>query len=206
MPLAALAIEKQAHFVSSSYIAPAMRALDDRARAAGVALVNEVGLNPGGDHLMVHAPVAVYRADPAFDPGHHLSFTSYCGGVPKHPNPFRDKFNRTPLGVLKALRSPSKSVRHYTELSVNRPWDAISTYTAPLPVPESFEVYPNRDSLPFMDEYGFDPASTVKDYVRGTLRLNGWAEVFREVETPRRNDRERAAQRNVGPVLGRGRL
>ncbi len=187
VPLAELAISKEAHFVSSSYIAPEMRALDDAARAAGSVLVNEVGLDPGIDHLMAHHLVETYRASDAYDPANHLSFISYCGGVPKHANPFRYKFSWSPLGVLKALRSPSRSLRNYTELRVDRPWDAISSYDAPLPTPESFEVYPNRDSLPFMEQYHFDADWTVKDFVRGTLRLNGWADawadVFEEVET-----------------------
>ena len=34
---------------------------------------------------------------------------------------------------------------------------AITAYDAPLPTPESFEVYPNRDSLPFLADYRFDP-------------------------------------------------
>ncbi|MCE8507230.1 saccharopine dehydrogenase NADP-binding domain-containing protein [Ruegeria pomeroyi] len=187
VPLAELAISKGAHFVSSSYIAPEMRALDDRARAAGVSLVNEIGLDPGIDHLMAHELVADYRASDAFDAQNHLSFISYCGGIPKHPNPFRYKFSWSPLGVLKALRSPSRSIRDYAPLDVARPWDAISSYTAPLPTPESFEVYPNRDSLPFMAQYHFEEHWPVKEFVRGTLRLNGWADawgdVFREIET-----------------------
>ncbi len=187
VPLAELAISKEANFVSSSYIAPEMRALDDKARAAGVALVNEVGLDPGIDHLMAHALIADYRASDAFDANNHLSFISYCGGIPKNPNPFRYKFSWSPLGVLKALRSPSKSIRDYAPLDVARPWDAISSYIAPLPTPESFEVYPNRDSLPFMEEYQFEDHWTVKEFVRGTLRLNGWADawsdVFSEIET-----------------------
>ncbi len=187
VPLAELAIARRAQFVSSSYIAPEMRALDEAARTAGVALVNEVGLDPGIDHLMAHALMDAYRASDAFDADNHLSFTSYCGGVPKHANAFRYKFSWSPLGVLKALRSPSRSIRDYSELRVDRPWDAISSYTAPLPTPESFEVYPNRDSLPFMAQYGFDQTWPVRDFVRGTLRLNGWSEawadVFREVET-----------------------
>ncbi|MES0862295.1 saccharopine dehydrogenase family protein [Ruegeria sp. SCPT10] len=187
VPLAELAISKQANFVSSSYIAPEMRALNDKAREAGVALVNEVGLDPGIDHLMAHALVADYRASDAFDAQNHLSFTSYCGGIPKNPNPFRYKFSWSPLGVLKALRSPSKSIRDYAPLVVARPWDAISSYIAPLPTPESFEVYPNRDSLPFMAEYQFEDHWPVKEFVRGTLRLNGWtdawADVFTEIET-----------------------
>ncbi|KIC45168.1 saccharopine dehydrogenase [Ruegeria sp. ANG-S4] len=187
VPLAELAISKQANFVSSSYISPEMRALDEQAREAGVVLVNEVGLDPGIDHLMAHALVDDYRASDVFDPQNHLSFISYCGGVPKHPNAFRYKFSWSPLGVLKALRSPSKSIRDYAPLEVARPWDAINSYVAPLPTPESFEVYPNRDSIPFMAEYQFETHWPVKEFVRGTLRLNGWTDawkdVFTEIET-----------------------
>ncbi len=187
VPLAELAIAKGAHFVSSSYIAPEMRGLHAKAEAADVSLVNEVGLDPGIDHLMAHWLVADYRASDAYDDSNELSFISYCGGIPKHPNPFRYKFSWAPLGVLKALRSPSKSLSDFKTFDVARPWDAISSYMAPLEVAESFEVYPNRDSLPFMEDYKFDPAWKVRDFVRGTLRLNGWKEawtpIFQEIET-----------------------
>lgn len=187
VPLAELCIAKGANFVSSSYIAPEMKALDAAARKAGVACVNEVGLDPGIDHLMAHALIADYKASAAYDVANTISFISYCGGVPKHANPFRYKFSWSPLGVLKALRSPSRSIRDHAPLDVARPWDAISSYVAPLPTPESFEVYPNRDSIPFMEDYRFDPDWTVKEFVRGTLRLNGWTEawgdVFKEIET-----------------------
>ena len=185
--IAAMCVAKGAHFVSSSYIAPEMQALDASARRAGVALVNEVGLDPGIDHLMAHALVADYRAAKACSPENELSFTSYCGGVPKISNAFRYKFSWSPLGVLKALRSPSRSIRDFAEHRVARPWDAITRYDAPLPQPESFEVYPNRDSVPFIAGYHFDPAWKVRDFVRGTIRLNGWADawapVFAEIET-----------------------
>lgn len=181
VPLAELALDKGAQFVSSSYISPEMRALDGRAKQADARLINEVGLDPGIDHLMAHWLVADYRAAPGFDAGNALSFTSYCGGVPKIPNAFRYKFSWAPVGVLKALRSPSRSIQAFTELNVNRPWDAISRYDAPLPTPESFEVYPNRDSLPFMADYGFDESWQVKTFVRGTLRLNGWAEAWADI-------------------------
>lgn len=180
-------LQKGAHFVSSSYIAPDMRALDGAFRDAGLVSVNEVGLDPGIDHLMAHDLVARYRTSTAYHVDNELSFTSYCGGVPKIPNPFRYKFSWAPVGVLKALRSPSRSLKNFSELRVARPWDAITRYDAPLPVPESFEVYPNRDSYPFMSDYHFDSAWTVRDFVRGTIRLNGWADawapVFAEIET-----------------------
>lgn len=187
VPLAEMCISKGANFVSSSYISPEMAALDTPAKLAGVALVNEVGLDPGIDHLMAHWLVSDYRASKGYDKDAVISFTSYCGGIPKHPNPFRYKFSWSPLGVLKALRSPSKSIRAFSELAVRRPWDAITSYIAPLSPPESFEVYPNRDSIPFMQQYHFDGGWKVKEFVRGTLRLNGWAEawadVFTEIET-----------------------
>ncbi|MHA6265838.1 saccharopine dehydrogenase family protein [Aliiroseovarius sp. CAU 1755] len=187
VPLAKRCLQKGAHFVSSSYISPEMRALDEDFRDAGLACVNEIGLDPGIDHLMAHWLVADYRASDAFDPDNTLSFISYCGGVPKIPNPFRYKFSWSPLGVLKALRSPSRSIKDGKPLDVARPWDAISSYDAPLQQVESFEVYPNRDSIPFMEDYKFDPEWNVDTFVRGTLRLNGWTEawkdVFAEVET-----------------------
>jgi saccharopine dehydrogenase (NADP+, L-glutamate forming) len=185
--IAKACLAKDANFVSSSYIAPEMKALDDTFRKSGLVSVNEVGLDPGIDHLMAHDLVARYRASKAYSPDNVLSFTSYCGGVPKVANAFRYKFSWSPLGVLKALRSPSRSLRNFSELRVNRPWDAITSYDAPLPVPESFEVYPNRDSLPFIEDYRFDPSWKIRDFVRGTIRLNGWADawgpVFREIET-----------------------
>lgn len=183
--LAQMAISKGAHFVSSSYISPEMAALDDAARAANVALVNEVGLDPGIDHLMAHELVADYRQKAK--PGDVLSFTSYCGGVPKHINTFRYKFSWSPLGVLRALRSPSKSIRDGQTRDVARPWHAIETYDAPLPTPERFEIYPNRDSLPFVAQYGFDPDWQIDEFVRGTIRLKGWQEawtpIFEEIDT-----------------------
>jgi len=187
VPLAEMCLERGAHFVSSSYIAPEMRALDAAAREHGLSLVNEIGLDPGIDHLMAHHLVADYRASEVCDAANDLSFTSYCGGVPKVPNAFRYKFSWSPLGVLKALRSPSRSIRDFAELNVARPWEALSAYEAPLPSPESFEVYPNRDSIPFIADYGFDPDWRIRDFVRGTLRLGGWSEawkdIFDEIET-----------------------
>jgi saccharopine dehydrogenase (NADP+, L-glutamate forming) len=185
--IAKACLAKHANFVSSSYIAPEMKALDDTFRKAGLVSVNEVGLDPGIDHLMAHDLVARYRASKAYSPDNVLSFTSYCGGVPKVANAFRYKFSWSPLGVLKALRSPSRSLRNFSELRVSRPWDAITSYDAPLPVHETFEVYPNRDSLTFIEDYRFDAAWKIRDFVRGTIRLNGWSDawgpVFREIET-----------------------
>ena len=186
VPLASMAILKKAHFVSSSYIAPEMRILDSEFKKINRVCINEVGLDPGIDHLMAHKLVSDYRQSKEYDTENELSFLSYCGGIPKFENAFKYKFSWSPLGVLKALKSPSKSIRDFKEFNVDRPWNAISSYQAPLERAETFEVYPNRDSLPFIEDYKFDPTWKVKNFVRGTLRLNGWSsawqDIFNEIE------------------------
>ena len=181
LPLAQLCLDAEAHFVASGYLSAAMRALDADAREAGVALVTEVGLDPGIDHLMAHDLVARYRASAAFDPTNTLSFHSYCGGFPKRPTPFRYKFSWSPIGVLRALAAPARALHDFAEVEVKRPWEAVTHYLAPLPRPEQFEVYPNRDSLPYLAQYGFAEGWRMRDFVRGTLRLDGWAAAWRDV-------------------------
>ena len=187
VPLAKLAISKKAHFVSSSYISPEMRNLNDAALEAEVSLVNEIGLDPGIDHLMAHKLVEEFKKSALINTETAVSFLSYCGGVPKTPNEFKYKFSWSPLGVLKALKSPSRSIKEFKNFEVTRPWDAITSYNAPLNNPEEFEVYPNRDSLPFVEQYDFDRNWKIKHFVRGTLRLKGWteawSEIFNEIET-----------------------
>ena len=187
VPLAKLAISKKAHFVSSSYISPEMKNLNDAALEAEVSLVNEIGLDPGIDHLMAHKLVEEFKKSELINAETAVSFLSYCGGVPKTPNKFKYKFSWSPLGVLKALKSPSRSIKEFKNFEVNRPWDAITSYNAPLNNPEEFEVYPNRDSLPFVEQYDFDRNWKIKHFVRGTLRLKGWteawSEIFNEIET-----------------------
>ena len=199
VPLAKLCLKSRSHFVSSSYISPEMQELHNVAIETGLCLVNEVGLDPGIDHLMAHTLIEDYRNSKGQDDENDISFFSYCGGIPKVKNPFCYKFSWSPLGVLKALKSPSRSIKGFKEFDARRPWNAISTYTAPLPVPEEFEVYPNRDSLPFIDQYRLDSNWKIKEFVRGTLRLRGWenawSEIFSEIEKlSGENDDEKLAK------------
>ena len=186
VPLANLCLEKKSHFVSSSYISPEMRELNQQFQDLQLSCVNEVGLDPGIDHAMAHHLVEDLKSRD-LDSDISIDFISYCGGVPKIPNPFRYKFSWSPAGVLKALKSPSKSIKNGREWNVERPWDAITSYVAPLPKPEEFEVYPNRDSIPFISQYNFNQEWNINQFVRGTLRLQGWADawsdVFKEIES-----------------------
>lgn len=169
------------HFVSPGYAGPGIRELDEPARRAGTALLCEVGLDPGIDHVMAHDLVSTYRASPAYDARNTLSFRSFCGGLPAVPNAFRYKFSWSPAGVLRSLAAPARAIRDFTELRVAHPWDAVSTFAAPLRHAETFEVIPNHDSLPYIAAYHFDPAWQVKEFMRGTLRLNGWADAWQPV-------------------------
>ena len=186
--VANICLDKGANFVSSSYISPEMKDLDAKANELGLTAVNEVGLDPGIDHLMAHVLMDDYRSSDAFSKDNEVYFRSYCGGLSEVKNDFCYKFSWAPLGVLKALRSPSRSLRDGEVYNVSRPWDAVQDYTLDLPKGrETFEVYPNRDSFPFMQEYGFEEDWNTQLFVRGTLRFGGWsaawADIFKEVES-----------------------
>ena len=188
VPVAELCLSVNAHFVSSSYISDEMRALNDEEKEKNLCFVNEVGLDPGIDHSMSHALVDDYKNSPKFSADNEHSFLSYCGGLSDIPNDFCYKFSWSPLGVLKALMSTSVSIRNGDIFTVTKPWESVELYPLPMPWGEDeFEVYPNRDSLPFIDQYQMDDGLKIKQFVRGTLRYKGWknawGDIFSEVDT-----------------------
>jgi len=174
--VAQFCLKHKAHFVSSSYIAPEMAELDAQAKALNLSFVNEVGLDPGIDHLLAHLLVDSYQNSAEFSPENQHYFRSYCGGFPKVANDFKYKFSWSPLGVLKALRSKAQWQADGVTKTSNAPWEALSEYQAKLSDhTETFQAYPNRDSLPFIKQYNFQDNWDVQEFVRGTLRLNGWS-------------------------------
>ena len=188
VPVAELCLSVNAHFVSSSYISDEMRALNDAAKEKNLCFVNEVGLDPGIDHSMSHALVDDYKNSPKYSSNNEHSFLSYCGGLSDVPNDFCYKFSWSPLGVLKALMSTSVSIRNGDVFTVTKPWESVELYPLPMPWGEDeFEVYPNRDSLPFIEQYQMDDGLKIKQFVRGTLRYKGWknawGDIFSEVDT-----------------------
>ena len=180
--VAKISLDAGAHFVSSSYISDEMRALDDSAKEQGLSLVNEVGLDPGIDHSLAHALVEDYKQSSAFAKDNDHAFLSYCGGLSQVPNDFCYKFSWSPLGVLKALMSPSLSIRNGCNYAITKPWESVESYTLPMPWgEESFEVYPNRDSLPFISQYHLDDGLNISQFVRGTLRYQGWKNAWQGI-------------------------
>ena len=188
VPVAELSLSIGAHFVSSSYISDEMKALHERSLKKNLCLVNEVGLDPGIDHSMSHALVEDYKKSNVFSTENKHSFLSYCGGLSDVPNEFCYKFSWSPLGVLKALMSTSVSIRDSQIYTVHKPWEAVELYPLPMPWGEDeFEVYPNRDSIPFIEQYQMDNGLKIDQFVRGTLRYKGWkdawSDIFSEVDT-----------------------
>ncbi|GAB2713511.1 saccharopine dehydrogenase family protein [Streptomyces bullii] len=183
-PLLTACVRRRAHFACSSYVSDAVLEQVPTAERAGLVVLTEAGLDPGIDHLFAHDLVA--RAREAIGDGTPASYslTSYCGGVPAVPNDFTYRFSWAPLGVLNALRTPARYVEDGAETVAERPWEATRRHIVD---GETFEVYPNRDSVPFVAQYGLPSVWTPRTFVRGTLRLEGWLRawqgVFEELRT-----------------------
>lgn len=167
----AACVRARAHFACSSYVSDAVLAQVPAAVDAGIVVLTEAGLDPGIDHLFAHSLIARARRAVGDDTAASYDLTSYCGGVPAVPNDFRYRFSWAPVGVLGALRSPARYLQDGAETVAERPWEATRRHIVD---GEAFEVYPNRDSVPFVEQYGLPAAWTPRTFVRGTLRLEGW--------------------------------
>ncbi|EEA20279.1 saccharopine dehydrogenase (NADP+, L-glutamate-forming) [Talaromyces marneffei ATCC 18224] len=169
------AIRTKKNVVTTSYVSPAMQELEADAKKAGITVMNEIGLDPGIDHLYaVKTITEVHEAG-----GKILSFLSYCGGLPApedSDNPLGYKFSWSSRGVLLALRNSAKFYRDGAEFSVDgtqlmgeaKPYFIYPGY--------AFVAYPNRDSTPYRERYNIPEAQTV---VRGTLRYQGFPQMIK---------------------------
>ncbi|MFC4349341.1 saccharopine dehydrogenase family protein [Kordiimonas lipolytica] len=178
--MADIALECGAHVVTSSYVDEAMRALDGAAKEHGLSFVNEVGLDPGIDHLFAHILVTAARDAGVLGKGHKVDFVSHCGGIPAAKTDFTYKFSWTPFGVLKALTNPARCIENGEEKLVEKVWHDVSDLEIH---GETFEVYPNRNSLPYVEEYGLEGEEKLNTFVRGTLRQGGWKKAWKDIFT-----------------------
>jgi saccharopine dehydrogenase-like NADP-dependent oxidoreductase len=167
------------HMVTTSYVKDEMRGLDGEAKKVGVTLLNEVGVDPGIDHMT--AMKIIHRVQK--NGGEITSFTSYCGGLPApeaNTNPFGYKFSWSPRGVLMASKNAAR-FRKDGQLVEIPGSDLFEHYwTVPVRVEGKvidFEGYPNRDSLPYAETYGITSTRTM---FRGTLRNVGWCATIKK--------------------------
>ncbi|MHA2020542.1 MAG: saccharopine dehydrogenase C-terminal domain-containing protein [Candidatus Thorarchaeota archaeon] len=174
---AKVAIKYQKHFCTTSYISDEMKGLDEEARAAGVLILNECGVDPGIDHMS-----AMQIIDHVHNQGGKIaSFTSFTGGLPApdaNDNPFGYKLSWSPRGVLLAGRNDAQFLRDGKEVKIPGPELFDHYEIVEVPGAGKFEGYPNRDSMPFIDYYGIQETKTMQ---RGTYRNLGWCGTLKKV-------------------------
>ncbi|KAF2795308.1 Saccharopine dehydrogenase [Melanomma pulvis-pyrius CBS 109.77] len=169
------AIRNKKNVVTTSYVSPAMLELDAAAKEAGITVMNEIGLDPGLDHLSAVLTIdEVHKAG-----GKILSFLSYCGGLPApeaSDNPLGYKFSWSSRGVLLALRNAASFYKDGKIVEVEGP--ALMAEAKPYFIYPgyAFVAYPNRDSTPYKERYNIPEAQTI---VRGTLRYQGFPEYIK---------------------------
>ncbi|XP_020531935.1 alpha-aminoadipic semialdehyde synthase isoform X1 [Amborella trichopoda] len=170
-------IELKKHLVTASYVNDSMSKLDEMAKGAGIAILCEMGLDPGIDHMM-----AMKMIHEAHGRGGIInSFVSYCGGLPSPAaanNPLAYKFSWNPAGAIKAGRNPAKYKYQGEIIHVdgNALYDSATRFQIPDLPAFALEHLPNRDSVVYGDLYGIGhEASTV---FRATLRYEGYSEIM----------------------------
>jgi saccharopine dehydrogenase-like NADP-dependent oxidoreductase len=175
--VASLCVKHGKHMVTTSYVKDEMRALDGPAKDAGVILLNEIGVDPGIDHMSAMKVID----DVEGKGGRIASFKSWTGGLPApeaSDNPFGYKFSWSPKGVLLASRNPARFQMDGKLVEI--PGEELFDHYWPVHIEGlgEFEGFPNRDSLPYTKTYGIQPTDWM---FRGTLRNVGWCATLKKM-------------------------
>lgn len=152
-----------------------MLELEKEVKDAGITVMNEIGLDPGIDHLYALKTIdEVHKAG-----GKIITFLSYCGGLPApeaSDNPLGYKFSWSSRGVLLGLRNAAKYYKDGKIEEVPGP-ELMGTAKPYFIYPGfAFVAYPNRDSTPYKERYNIPEAQTI---LRGSLRYQGFPEFVR---------------------------
>jgi saccharopine dehydrogenase-like NADP-dependent oxidoreductase len=162
------------NMVTTSYVKPEMRALDAEAKAAGIIILNELGLDPGIDHMS-----AMRIIDHIHGKGGKVDeFYSFCGALvaPEvEENPFHYKFTWAPKGVVMAGNNDGNFLKKGEVKYVPTEELFRNPLKVNFPKVGLMHVYPNRDSIPYKELYGIPEAKTI---MRGTFRYEGWCEII----------------------------
>ena len=144
--LARECVRQSRPFLSPSYISPDIQILDKKARLKGVLLMNELGVDPGIDHMSAMKIINEIKTKR----GELLSYKSYCGGLlaPScSSNIWQYKFTWNPRNIVTAGQGVAtyKANGQYKYL----PYQQVFAHPLETSMPKygDFEVYPNRDSL-----------------------------------------------------------
>ena len=173
--VAELCIKHRKHMVTASYVSPKMKELDQAAKYAEVMILNEIGVDPGIDHMSAMRVIDDVKARG----GKVTCFKSYCGGLPSpedNDNPFGYKFSWSPRAVFAAGKNSALYRLDGREVRIPASELFADHHTLPVENIGELEAYPNRDSLSYIDTYGL---SGIETMFRGTLRYPGWCETLK---------------------------
>lgn len=163
------------HMVTASYISDEMQALDEEAKANNLIFMNEIGVDPGIDHMS-----AMQVIDNIRDKGGKvILFESFTGGLvaPESDNNLWNyKFTWNPRNVVVAGQGGAAKFLQEGQFKYI-PYNRLFRRTEFLDVEDygRFEAYANRDSLKYQDVYGLND---VKTLYRGTMRRVGFSRAW----------------------------
>src|ERR1035437_1305312 len=167
-------LEFKKNMVTASYVKPEMQALNEEAISAGIIILNELGLDPGIDHMSAMRIIDLIHGKG----GKVEEFYSICGALPAPEaatNPFRYKFSWSPKGVVMAGNNDARYLRCGKVVEVPTENFFRNPFKVNFDSLGELDVYTNRDSISYTDIYGIPEAKTV---FRGTFRFPGWCETI----------------------------
>ncbi|XP_050030793.1 alpha-aminoadipic semialdehyde synthase, mitochondrial isoform X1 [Dermacentor andersoni] len=176
--IAQYCIAHKTNMVTASYLTPEMKELHSAAADANITVMNEVGLDPGIDHLLAMECFDEVRRKG----GKVLSFVSYCGGLPapEHANnPLRYKISWNPRSAFVNCMGPARYLENGKEVEIAPGSLLDNAQRVPFLPGFNLEGYPNRDSLVYKNTYGINNAHTV---LRGTLRYKGFSSAMKGLQ------------------------
>ncbi|MEP1488211.1 MAG: saccharopine dehydrogenase C-terminal domain-containing protein [Algibacter sp.] len=163
------------HMVTASYVSPEMQALNEKAKAKGLIIMNEIGVDPGIDHMSAMQVIDRIREKG----GEIMLFESFTGGLvapESDTNLWNYKFTWNPRNVVVAGQGgTAKFLQEGTYKYI--PYHRLFRRTEFLKVDGfgKFEAYANRDSLKYQSVYGLNK---VKTLYRGTIRRIGFSRAW----------------------------
>jgi len=168
-------IKHKKHMVTASYVSDAMQELDALAKENNLVFMNEIGLDPGIDHMSAMKVIDEIREKG----GEMLLFESFCGGLvapESDTNLWNYKFTWAPRNVVlagqggaaKFIQEGAYKYIPYWNLFRRTEFLEVEGYG-------KFEAYPNRDSLKYRSVYGLDDVLTL---YRGTVRRVGFSKAW----------------------------
>jgi saccharopine dehydrogenase (NADP+, L-glutamate forming) len=160
--------------VTTSYVQPGMKDLNEAAKNAGVLFLNEIGLDPGLDHMS-----AMKIIDYIHNRGGKVEeFYSFCGALPapeSADNPLKYKFSWSPKGVILASRNSALYLKKGKKVFIEPANLFKDRFNYNFPGIGDLDIYPNRDSISYIDIYSIPETKTM---YRGTFRYKGWCEAL----------------------------